>query len=117
MAWVGSPNFTAQALTKSVAQGGNVELLVRSMMPADEVRCLESDLEVLFKKKSKTTPIAKRDLLIPAHPVATVVACEIVGYPNALRLVVHASIREGEVQFEHEKCHVAVKIRVAVAES
>lgn len=111
IAWIGSANFTAQALTKSVAQGGNVELMVRTTLPADEARAVTADLNVLFEPGDLVDAPDEFEPTPPPRPIATVLACEIVGGPDAPRLVVHASIKSGKVQLEHAGVRLQVTIR------
>lgn len=111
IAWIGSANFTAQALTKSVAKGGNVELMVRTILPADELRAVSADLTVLFKARDKADVPDEFEPTPPPGPIATVLACELVGGPDAPRLVVFASIKSGKVQLEHASERVLVTIR------
>ena len=90
IAWTGSANFTAQALTKPVARGGNVELMVRGTLPADEADALEVDLKYLFKASKGASAPEQLDTSALPRPAATVLAGEIVGTADDCRLVVHA---------------------------
>jgi hypothetical protein len=102
-AWLGSANFTAQALTKSLAQGGNVEILVRTELPKDEVDALETDLRFLFKKRKRIDALPPLDTSTPLRPKATVVACELLGDEADRRLIVHAIVQQGNVVLQNQK--------------
>ncbi len=102
-AWLGSANFTAQALTKSLAQGGNVEILVRTELPKDEVDALETDLRFLFKKRKGIDASPPLDTSAAPRPHATVVACELLGDGADRRLIVHAIVQQGDVALENQK--------------
>jgi hypothetical protein len=110
-AWLGSANFTKQALTKSLAQGGNVELLVRTELPKDEVDALETDLRDLFTKGKGTHGSPPLETSAPPRPKATVVACELVGDETDPRLIVHAIVRQGHVILEHRGRQTRVTIK------
>jgi hypothetical protein len=109
-AWVGSANFTAQALSKSVAQGGNVELLVRAELPKDEADALDVNLRELFKRPKDSHEKIRLKLVRP-RPVSTILACELVGSETAPVLVVHSTQRQGHVILEYKghTAHVAIK--------
>lgn len=111
LAWTGSANFTAQALTKSVAQGGNVELMVRTPLPRGEARALAEDLERLFKPSDQSdapdTPMPSA----PPRAQATVLVCEIIGSPTAPRMAVHATVASGKVTLVHEGRTLVVAIK------
>ena len=109
-AWMGSANFTRQALTRSVAQGGNVELLVRTTLPADEALAFGADLQTLFRKQTSTDAPAKRDMK-PPHAISTILACEIAGEHGSPRLIVYTSFRSGQVTLEHEKRKLVVAVK------
>lgn len=111
IAWTGSANFTAQALTKSVGGGGNVELMVRGTVPADEAEALELDLRRLFKAAKDASAPEKVVTSAPPRAVATVLAGEIVGAAAERRLVLHCSIKTGRVVLEHQGRRVQVVIR------
>lgn len=109
-AWVGSANFTAQAFTKSLAAGGNVELMIRTILPAEEVSALERDLDEQFEDEAKTSaPPPKPEPLPRAR--ATILSGELSETPRGLRLIVHSVEREGRVVLMHEKrcARVAIK--------
>lgn len=55
-AWVGSANFTAQALTKTLSAGGNVECLFRADLPAAEASTLVEELDRTFLAPKKLRP-------------------------------------------------------------
>jgi ribosome-associated translation inhibitor RaiA len=110
LAWMGSANFTKQALTKSVAKGGNVELMVRTPLPADEADGLSADLRSLFKKQKDTDAPAKRQMT-PPHPISTILACEIAERRGSPQLIVYTSFPSGHVTLEHEKRRLSVTIK------
>lgn len=86
-AWMGSANFTGQALTKTVAGGGNVELLVRTDLPADDVRGLEADLGRFFAMPGKgvASSISSEDAPID-NVLPRVLGGEISCGPSGLQL-------------------------------
>ena len=110
--WSGSANFTAQALTKSVQQGGNVELMVRTYLPHDEWRRLKQDLlHDLFVVPTGRRVAAPqvRDRMPIAR--ATVLGCELTMGPTGPVLVVHSTRSHGEVTLEFDGRPVRVRIR------
>lgn len=114
LAWVGSANFTAQALTKDVAHGGNVELMVRTELPLDESRALADDLDHLFRRPEKLVSIDKLEASAPSRSIATILSCELIGAGDSARLVIHATIRRGVVILVGEN---GVRVRVAITRS
>lgn len=110
-AWLGSANFTSTALTRSLSQGGNVEVLVRTQLPADEHKALMSDLGELFQRTETGAlkPIQQR-LEIPKAK-SHVLACELIPTENGPALLVHASIDDGEVVLVAGANRIKVKIR------
>jgi hypothetical protein len=110
LAWMGSANFTKQALTKSVAKGGNVELMVRMPLPADEADGLGADLQSLFTKQKDTDAPAKRQMT-PPHAISTILACEIAERRGSPQLIVYTSFPSGHVTLEHEKRRLAITIK------
>jgi len=112
-AWMGSANFTSQALTKSVSQGGNVELMVRARLPKDEYESLQADLGRLFEKSLQSSPLS--DLEQPHSQIpearATILACELVGSATALRLRIHTLQRTKRVLLSNEGQTVPVTIK------
>ena len=110
--WSGSANFTAQALTKSVQQGGNVEFMVRTYLPRDEWRRLEQDLlHDLFVVPTGRRVAAPqvRDRMPMAR--ATVLGCELTMGPTGPVLVVHSTQSHGEVTLEVDDRTVHVRVR------
>jgi hypothetical protein len=110
--WSGSANFTAQALTKSVQQGGNVELMVRTYLPRDEWRRFEQDLlHDLFVVPTGRLVAAPqvRDRMPMAR--ATVLGCELTMGPTGPVLVVHSTRSHGEVILEVAGRTVRVRVR------
>lgn len=87
LAWIGSANFTAQALTKDLSRGGNVELLIRTSVPPDEMAALQADLAALFQApgagSARTEP---QDEPVP-RPKATILGGELVSTVHGPRLV------------------------------
>jgi hypothetical protein len=110
LAWMGSANFTKQAVTKTVAKGGNVELMVRTTLPADEADGLGDDLKALFTKQTAKEPPAKRGMT-PPHPLSTILACELADRRGSHQLVVYTSFPAGQVTLEFEKRHLVVTIK------
>lgn len=60
--WFGSANLTSPALRKTVAKGGNVELLVRSPLTPAQTRDLTADLERWFESATPRKSNSKRAL-------------------------------------------------------
>lgn len=110
LAWFGSANFTSRALAKSVAGGGNVELLVRTSLPNDEADALQADLDELFRKSKVRDGEHKREDT-PPKPLATVLACELTGRPGNWKLVVQTTQRTGLVVLRHDKRRMRVRIQ------
>jgi hypothetical protein len=110
--WTGSANFTAQALTKSVDRGGNVELLVRAHVPRDEWQRLEHDLtHDLF-----VVPQGGRDappVVGPRMPVAraTVTGAELAMSSTGAVLIVNSTHMRGTVRLRFNGRTVSVPIR------
>jgi HKD family nuclease len=112
LAWMGSANFTKQALTKTVAKGGNVELMVQTTLPADEVDTLGDDLKTLFTKQTATEAPAKRDMT-PPRPMSTILACELADKRGSHQLIVYTSFPAGHVTLEYEKRQLVVAIKAS----
>lgn len=110
LAWMGSANFTAQALTKPVSNGGNVELMVRTMLPKDEADALDVDLAELFKKGKTLSGAVDRDTSAPSRAIATILSCELVGSASEPRLRIHATQRQGHVVLVNDGRRVDVTI-------
>jgi|GEM_PF-4767508 len=111
LAWMGSANFTAQALTKSVSNGGNVELMVRTMLPKDEADALDADLAELFKKAKKLSDAVDRDNEAPPKTIATILSCELLGSVSKPQLRIHATQRQGHVVLKNDGRSVKVTIK------
>lgn len=112
VAWVGSANFTAPALTMTVAAGGNLELLVRTPLADDELVSLMEDLTSAFHEGAAARhPPAPEERMPP--PRATVLSCELVGTGAALRLRVFTTIRSGRVVLSRNGVRVTVTVRRA----
>jgi hypothetical protein len=111
LAWVGSANFTALALTKRVSKGGNVELMVRTQLPKDEADALDVDLRTLFKKGAALVDAAALDASPPARPAATILAGQLVETVDGPRLLIHAIHRGGHVVLVSEGRQVRLTIK------
>ena len=110
-AWVGSANFTAQALSRAAANGGNVECLVRVDVPEDEMNALAHELDAVFEKpkgRPLLAPAAREDI-----PVArsNIIGCELSEGGGGLRLTVHAKPGVKEVTLEHDGRRATILIR------
>lgn len=110
VAWIGSANFTEQALTKSLSQRGNVELMIRTSLPNDEVEAFDDDLKTLFKKDTNpcTTPLKSS---APPKAVSTILSCELTRGATGLRLTIHSTQQRGHVVLVHEKRRVRAAIK------
>jgi hypothetical protein len=99
--WVGSANFTSQALIKKVGnkQGCNIELMVRADLTKSEVSSLKADLENknLFVRCTALRKTIPRRSSPPSRPIATVISCELVQNNNGIHLVVHSTQKSGNV--------------------
>lgn len=111
LAWMGSANFTAQALTKSVSKGGNVELMVRTRLPKDEADALDADLAELFEKGKALVDAMDRKSSAPPRALATIIACELVGSTSEPRLRIHSTQRQGHVVLRNNGRQVRVTIK------
>ena len=111
LAWMGSANFTAQALTKPVSNGGNVELMVRTILPKDEADALDVDLAELFKKGTTLPDAIDRDTSVPPRAIATILSCELVGSESEPRLRIHSTQRQGHVVLKNDGRRVEVTIK------
>ena len=90
LAWLGSVNFTPQAMTKSVSKGGNFELMIRTRLAKDEADDLEFDLGRLFKRCEGSVSPVSRHNSHPPKAISTILACELKGTPGLL----HAHLRD-----------------------
>jgi len=111
LARTGSANFTTQALTKPVSKGGNVELMVRTILPKDEADALDVDLRKLFRKDKTLADTDDRDTSAPPRAIATILACELVGSAHDPRLQIYATQRQGHVVLKNDGHRVDVKIK------
>jgi hypothetical protein len=110
-AWLGSANFTAQALAKPVSKGGNVELMIRTRLPQDEADDLEADLANLFKQcEEPISSVTRQDSRFP-KAISTILACELEGRPGLYRLRIHATQRHGVVVLKNDRRSVKVTVR------
>jgi hypothetical protein len=108
--WFGSANFTTQALTKSVLQGGNVELMVRAELPPDEASALEDDLDGLFASPPKGETSPEPDHWEVTQPQSTILGCELSGTNDDPVLIVHSALAEGSVLLRQGRRELRVKI-------
>jgi hypothetical protein len=111
LAWMGSANFTAQALTKPVSKGGNVELMVRAMLPKDEADALDADLAKLFENGKALAEAVARDTSAPPRAIATILTCELVGSASEPRLCIYSTQRQGHVVLMNNGRRVRVTIK------
>ena len=95
-------NFTAQAITKSVSKGGNLELMIRTRLAKDEADDLEFDLGRLFKRCEGSVSPVSRDNSHPPKAISTILACELEGTPGLLRLRIYATQRRGVVVLKND---------------
>lgn len=109
-AWLGSANFTAQALAKSIVGGGNLELMVRTVLPDDEVRALEADLNELFKS-CRQEGDDRRKADVPTKAQATVLAGELRGKPGGWKLVLETTQRNGQIRLRQDEATLLVPVR------
>jgi hypothetical protein len=110
--WTGSANFTAQALTRSVDRGGNVELLVRADLPRDEWQRLEHDLAhdlFVVPQGPRVAPPAVGERLPVAR--ASVTGAELTLGPAGPVLIVSSTRSRGAVRLVFEGRSVSVAIR------
>jgi hypothetical protein len=110
VAWMGSANFTAQALTKTVSSGGNVECLFRSELPADETKTLLEELGAVFSMVEKTKPSLVERVDFP-RAKSSVIGGELTVGPRGLRLVLHAVEGTTAVVIEHDKRRAKIAIK------
>jgi hypothetical protein len=109
-AWTGSANFTAQALTKTVAKGGNVELMVRTVLPKDEADALDTDLKELFENGNGLAGTTYPRVEAPPRAKGTILACELVGSEHEPRLRIHTTQRQGRLVLKNLGRRVNVMI-------
>jgi hypothetical protein len=110
-AWIGSANFTAQALSKGIGDGGNVELMVEAELPKDELARFTADLERWFCRVTGPIPQAPAKLETLPEPLATVMSCELIEGRTGPTLIVYSIRREGTVELVFEGRHVTVAIK------
>lgn len=107
----GSANCTHPALTRAVAGGGNVELLVASKLGTAEVAALRSDLADLFEPADKTFAVTAAHA--PVQPAGVVLAGEISegSAGPSLRIEV-PMLRQGTVEIAAAPKSKLVQVRV-----
>jgi hypothetical protein len=110
--WIGSANFTAQALTKSVAAGGNVELMVRTTLDKVAWRRMAHDLEVARFEPAKDEAIIPPEQREPM-PTATgtVLGIELYEGKHGPELMVISTLDRGTVMLVGDGDPVKVLIR------
>ena len=110
--WSGSANFTVPALVKSVKQGGNVELMVRAILPHADWTRLKQDLLVDLFDAPSGPYVAAREIGKAASVArATVTGCELFAGANGMALVIYSSRKQGVVTLRHNGGDVRVKIK------
>lgn len=116
-AWTGSANFTAQALTRTAAKAGNVELLVRTTLQPPAWKALKEDLRHNFEA-TKGAAHASPDREPRQSAKGAIVAGEIQGSPAAPRLIllVRPRVRSVVICSGEQKLRLAVLRRRAAAE-
>lgn len=112
-AWVGSANFTAQALTKSLTNGGNVECMVNAFIAREEFAALRAELERLFLPPGRRDVAASRVPLLPA-PRSTILSCEMQISSAGLRLLVHTVPGTKKVTLERYQTRGTIKVRNSI---
>jgi hypothetical protein len=110
-AWIGSANFTAQALSKGIGDGGNVELMVEAALPKDELARFTADLEQWFLPVTGPIPQAPAKVETLAEPLATVMSCELIEGRMGPALIVYSIRRDGTIELVFEGRHVTVAIK------
>jgi hypothetical protein len=107
----GSANCTHPALTRTVAGGGNVELLVASKLEAAEVAAVRGDLADLFVPADKTFEVTSAPA--PAQPAGVVLAGQISEGAAGPRLRIEApTLRQGTVEMAAAPASHLVRVRV-----
>ena len=107
----GSANCTHPALTRAVARGGNVELLVASRLEAAEVAAIRGDLADLFVPSDKTFAVTATTA--PVQPAGVILAGQISEGAAGPRLRIEApTLRQGTVEIAAAPTSQLVRIRV-----
>lgn len=107
----GSANCTHPALTRAVAGGGNVELLVASKLEAAEVAAVRGDLADLFVPADKTFAVTAAPA--PVQPAGVVLAGQISEGAAGPRLRIETpTLRQGTVEIAATPSSQLVRIRV-----
>jgi hypothetical protein len=111
-AWLGSANFTAQALTKTAANGGNVEILFETALPSGQAACLSDDLGTLFKPSKEPPNLRSEDDDDAPSAAGSVISCELVHRGGGPQLVVHTTPDAASVKLGASAGAVAVTVRI-----
>lgn len=107
----GSANCTHPALTRTVAGGGNVELLVASKLKTAEVAALRDDLADLFVATDKSFAVAVAPT--PVKPAGVVLAGQISEGTAGPRLRIETpTLRQGTVEIAAAPTSKLVRVRV-----
>ena len=107
----GSANCTHPGLTRAVAGGGNVELLVVSKLEAPGVAALRGDLADLFVPADKTFAVTATPA--PVQPAGLVLAGQICEGAAGPRLRIEApTLRQGIVEIAKAPASQLARVRV-----
>lgn len=107
----GSANCTHPALTQSVAQGGNVEIMVASKLHSSDALRFQSDLADLFTEAKCTIAISPQKA--PAKPVGAILAGYVSESASGIRLQIEApTVRQGAVLICHKEGGRTVRVPV-----
>lgn len=107
----GSANCTHPALTRTVAGGGNVELLVASKLKKAEVAALRGDLADLFEHTDKTFAVTAAPA--PVQPAGVILAGQVSGGTAGPCLRIEApTLHRGTVQIAGAPAGKLVRVRV-----
>lgn len=112
-AWIGSANFTAQALTRTPSNGGNVELLIETALPKGQAACLAEDLSRLFQPSNEPPTQRVEDDAEGPGILGAVISCELVQARSGPSLVVHTTPGASSVRLESGKVVINVAIQNA----
>lgn len=115
-AWIGSANFTAQALTRTVARKGNVELLVRSTLHEQVWKSFKADLRKNFELTSAAGRQALHDRQPRRGPVGAVLSGELQQSARGQRLVlvVRPGVRFLVIRREKKPFRASVRHKQAI---
>jgi hypothetical protein len=97
LVWIGSANMTSTALGRTPANGGNVELLVRARLPADEWAAMKDDLGTWFKPAGPLLADVKREEDGIPSPKSNVLGCELSLARNGPVLLIQAATATGRI--------------------